>query len=501
MSTCLKVVKIDHDILELYIANIMKRRPNTTLLEWTAILLILASVLALVLQLVSYQNIRSNLQLGMTIADVPVGGMSLGDAEDTLTRVYATPVELHYQNEVFYLEPAEISFRLATESMLAIADTYRTDTSFWSSYWDYLWRRPSGPAVVPIVAEYSRSQLRNFLVDLASRYDLPPTPPKLDTQSLVVVPGSPGYNLDIESSMTIIDMALRVPTNRRVILTVQDNSNDIPTINALEKLVDSYIEQLDFNGIVSVEVVDLLSGEQLSINQGIAYAGLSIMKIPIILETYRVLDNDPLEETAKLIEGSIVESSNLYANILLSQIGNGDKIIGASVLTSNMQLLGLKNTFMAGYFDQEGGVPPVVQTSANRRTDFDTDPDAFMQTTSDDMAYLLTMLYQCGRDGGGGISLVFADLITQQECQSILSLLSRNKIATLIEAGVPEGVSVAHKHGFGDGDTIGDAGIVFSPGGDYVVVIYVWQSEYLEWENSAPIVANISRMIFNYFNS
>ena len=225
------------------------------------------------------------------------------------------------------------------------------------------------------------------------------------------------------------------------------------------------------------------------------------MKIPIILETYRVLDNDPFEETAKLIEGSIVESSNLHANILLSQIGNGDKIIGASVLTSNMQLLGLNNTFMAGYFDQEGGFPPEVQTIANRRTDVDTEPDEFMQTTSDDMASLLTMLYQCGRDGGGGISVVFADAITQQECQSIIDLLSRNKIATLIEAGVPEGVSVAHKHGFGDGDTIGDAGIVFSPGGDYVVVIYVWQSEYLEWEVSAPIVANISRMIFNYFNS
>ena len=134
MSNCLKVINIDHDILQLYIANIMKRRPNTTLLEWTAILLILASVLALVLQLVSYQNIRSNLQFGMTIAGVPVGGMTLGDAEDTLTRVYATPVELHFQNDVFYLEPAEISFRLETESMLAIADTYRTDTSFWSSY-------------------------------------------------------------------------------------------------------------------------------------------------------------------------------------------------------------------------------------------------------------------------------------------------------------------------------------------------------------------------------
>jgi len=74
------------------------------------------------------------------------------------------------------------------------------------------------------------------------------------------------------------------------------------------------------------------------------------VKIPIILDIYRMLDSDPLEETTKVIEGSIVQSSNLHANILLSQIGNGNKISGASILTSNMQLLGLTNTFMAGYY-------------------------------------------------------------------------------------------------------------------------------------------------------
>ena len=83
---------------------------------------------------------------------------------------------------------------------------------------------------------------------------------------------------------------------------------------------------------------------------------------------------------------------------------------------------------------------------------------------------------------------------------SIIELLSRNKIATLIEAGVPEGITVAHKHGFGSGDTVGDAGIVFSPGGNYVLVVYIWHSEYLEWEQAAPMAANISRMVYNYFN-
>ena len=116
------------------------------------------------------------------------------------------------------------------------------------------------------------------------------------------------------------------------------------------------------------------------------------------------------------------------------------------------------------------------------------------------MASLLTMIYQCATKAGGAFAVVFPNLITQEECQDIITLLSSNKIATLIEAGVPEGIVVAHKHGFGSSDTIGDAGIVFSPGGDYVIVMYLWRPGYLEWEMSSPIMANISRVAYSYFN-
>ncbi len=477
----------------------MRQRPNTTLLEWTAILLVLATVLALVLQLVAFQRVRATFPPGMMIANVPVGGLSLEQSEATLSQIYATPVELHFQDEVFFLEPAEISFRLALEGMLARADTYRTDTSFWSGYWNYLWRRSGYPVVVPVVAEYSTAQLREFLEDVAARYDLPPTPARIEPGSLRLRSGSPGYSLDVESSLAVIDLALRVPTNRRVVLTIRDGASVSPTTGTLGDLVNRYIEHLDFEGIVSLAVVDLQTGEELNLNPDVAYAGLSIMKIPIVLDMYRVLDFEPFAETTRVIEGTIVQSSNLHANILLAELGGGDPSSGASVLTADLQRLGLLDSFMAGYFDQEVE-PPVVRTPANQRTDINTEPDPFMQTTPADMAALLTMLYQCAQHGGGGLAVAFAGEVTRAECDAVIELLSRNKTATLIEAGVPEGTTVAHKHGFGSGDTIADAGIVFSPGGDYVVVIYLWHPVYLEWEQSAPMVANISRMVYIYFN-
>ena len=477
----------------------MRQRTNTALLEWTAILLVLASVLALVLQLVSYQRVRATFPSGMMIGGVPVGGLSLEQTAATMSQIYASSVELHYQDAHFFLEPAEISFRLGLEAMLARADAYRTDSSFWAGFWNYLWRGPGNPVMVPIVAEYSTAQLREFLQDVAARYDLLPRPVSIEPGSLRMDSGAPGYSLDVESSLVVIDLALRVPTNRRVVLTVQDSASVVPTTGTLGDLIDHYVDQMDFEGVLSLAVVDLQTGEELNINEDVAYAGLSIMKIPIVLDMYRVLNHEPFPELAKVIEGTIVQSSNLHANILLAELGDGDRTSGASVLTSNLQRLGLLDSFMAGYFDQ-AVQPPMVRTPANQRTDINTDPDPFMQTTPADMAALLTMLYQCAQDGGGGLAVAFSGAVSQAECEAVIELLGRNKTATLIEAGVPEGTSVAHKHGFGAGDTIADAGIVFSRGGDYVIVIYLWHPVYLEWEQSAPTVANISRMVYNYFN-
>ena len=64
----------------------------------------------------------------------------------------------------------------------------------------------------------------------------------------------------------------------------------------------------------------------------------------------------------------------------------------------------------------------------------------------------------------------------------MLDWLMENRIGVLIEAGVPEGTPVAHKHGWAEGEPIGDAAVVFTPGANYVLVYYVWQPEYTYWD-------------------
>jgi hypothetical protein len=81
----------------------------------------------------------------------------------------------------------------------------------------------------------------------------------------------------------------------------------------------------------------------------------------------------------------------------------------------------------------------------------------------------------------------------------MLDYLQLNELATLLENGLPPDVPFAHKVGWID-DTHGDGGIVFSPGGDYIIIMALYAPSWLEWEDSAPLFNMVSRQAFMHFN-
>ena len=476
----------------------MRRRSDTSGLEWIAIIGIVISIGLLVAQIVAYSGERERMPAGMIIADVPVGGLTPQEAGAELSRVYTAPVELHYRDAIFALDPAQISFRLDAEVMMARADTYRTESSFWGGFWNYLWRQPGKVVEVNLIAEYSDTQLRDLLIDIAQRYDSPPSAGAADSVTLTFDTGQPGYSLDVDSSMAVVDFALRQPTNRRVALTVAEGPAARPSIESLDQVIAEYLKFKQFNGVASIVVIDLQTGQEMKMNPDVAFTGMSVMKIPIIIQTYWKWDPELPPEVVEQVTQALWNSSNFHANLLLQDLGNNSALRGAGQLTTNLRLLGLQNTFMAKAFDQKDEVPP-IQSPANQRTDFNTNPDPYIQTTANDIASLLNMVYQCAGSNGGAFAVVFPGQITQSECQSMLSFMAQNRTDVQIEGGVPEGVRVAHKEGLSD-NAYGDAAIVFSPAGDYIIVEYIWTPDYLNWEYGQPLMADISRVVYNYFN-
>jgi beta-lactamase class A len=494
------------------------RRINLPILEVAGLLMILAAAMLFVTQLSQFSAERQTMPLGLTMGGVPVSGLPRTDAQARIEQIYGAPVKVMYRDQEIHLSPDQVGFRVNSEAMLSRANELRTEGTFWAGFWDYIWQRPEQAYSVDLVAEYSEDQLRAWLADVAARYDSPPTAASPSLSTLSFEAGQPGYTLNQEESFNRIDTALYKPTDRTVDLVIEQDPAPRPDMETLEALLVDYLVIRKFDGVASINVIDLQTGEELELDldlrEGgltyldcdVAYASTSTMKLPIMVEFFRYLDWTPTpgSDAYKILTETLWQSGNISANFIMQEIGFGDPFDGTKIITDSVQYLGLENSFIVAPYDNED--PPEYYSTPAREaaragTCVDTYADPYMQTTTDDLAMLLDMIYQCAEFGGGDLLAVYPDDFTPDECRMMIDLLSNNEEGQwLVMSGVPADVPVAHKHGY-TYDTHGDAAIVLSPGGDYVLAIFLWADvNWLDYSISSAIVENISAAVFNYFN-
>lgn len=492
----------------------MNNRSPFSALRWIALALILGAIILTTLQLVRFSRMRASFPEGMVIAGVPVGGLDRATAAERLLEMYTTtPVELHYRDSVIQIDPSVAEFELDLESMLAAADLARTQQSFWVDFWNYLWGRTSPPAEIPLRSRFSEERLRAYLADeIAARYDKPPVPALPAVGTVTFQQGQQGTALDIERSISLIENAFQSTSQRTVNLPLTATKPTRPTIQNLEVFLKQTIDLEEFDGLVGLFLLDLQTGEEIHFayqqgedfptNPDVAFTAASMIKIPIMISVFRRIGDQVDAETTKLLEEMIEKSGNDPADWLMESVI--DPLNAPLAVTSDMDALGLDSTFLAGQFYPGAPLLASFQTPANQRTDAFTDPDSYNQTTPAEIGMLLEDIYQCNQSGGGALMAVFPNEFTQSECQTMLNYLTRNRIGVLIEAGLPDGTRVAHKHGwvtyFGVMNTLGDAGIVYTPGGNYVLTVFVYRPGELIWDTASNLVAELSEAVYNYFN-
>ena len=459
------------------------------------LLLILLGMAALTI--VRYVNYRQHFPRPIQVGDLVLQGMDRETARQRLEEIFNQPVILRYLDQELELDPKDVGFHLYTERMLDAAWGQLSTQLDAADFLAVTLGGPARPLPVSVAADYDPQALWRELEAIAAQWNRPVRPPHLLKSELRFAPGEPARRLDIEASLPRVVDALLSPTQRQVDLVVTQEGGESARRD-MNLLRTAFQELLaDFPGVAGIFVKDLASGEEMAINGEVAFAGMSLMKIAIMEEFFRQLDRSPTVEETKLLTETMTLSGNYTANLLLAEIGEGNPYRGVRRLTESMRRIGLVNTFMATPYDEDRP-PPHIVTPANSRRDVNTEPDPYMQTTPLDMGLLLEMIYQ-GARGGGTLIAAYPGQITPEECQAMLELMKSNRIGSLIEKGLPEGTPLAHKHGW-IGDTHADAGIVFSPGGDYVLVVFLYQQGWLQWERSAPLIASISHVTYNYFN-
>ncbi len=488
-----------------------KQRSFFFFLRFIALALIFAAVALFGVELVAYSRLRSALPMGLDVAGVNVGGLTPEQAANRINQMYSLPVEVTVDDSSFQIIPSVAGFTLDMEGMLAAADLQRVNTPFWSAFWDYLWGRFNQPKAVPLRADFSKDQLSQYLTnEIAPRYNNDPVSVVDMSGSGNFLPGIPGREVNIEATTQAIQTALFSIDNRVAEIDFNTTKAPQPTQAYLKSLIKRKIELEEFDGIIEVYLLDLTTREELhfalenseEITPDIAFTAASTMKIPIMISTFIEQDLPLADNVNADIELMIEESVNTSSDRLMELLGGN---LGPLTVTENLGNLGLENSFIAGFYYFGAPLLELFDTPANSRLDVNVDPDPYNQTTASEIGMLLDDLYQCANNGGGTLIALYPDQLTQGECQQMLSYLSRNRIGVLTEAGLPDGTKIAHKHGWiteGDGliHTISDVGIVYSPAANYVICLYLWHPTQLVFDEANLLFADLSRVIYNYFN-
>jgi beta-lactamase class A len=493
-----------------------RKRSIMPFIQSASVIMILAAIGILIFYLVNFSQRQERLPSEITIAGVPVGGLSRPQALNRLESAFREPVVVYYLDSPILLDPTRIGFQINGEAMLASASAAGDLTgSFWGRFGSFLLGNAQDEsAAIELQASYDENLLEQFLLDISSRYDRASGEALYDLQTLTLQSGSAGNRLDSDAALPLVDAALRSPTSRVVSLPVTNTSVNEGNIATLQRMIESYLDSAGFapssaTTVASVYVLDLRTGEEVNINSDVAFSAASIIKVPIMLDYFRQLWLAVPPDEAWLMANSLLCSNNSSSNLMMQIIaervaGQNDIFRGIQDVTENVQYLGARNTFITAPLflgvegEQLGSIAP-PQTSPN--PNFNTNPDPFNQTTAEDMGTLFSLIYDCANYGSGLIAAYPDGEYSQSECRQMLELMRANDLLRLLQGGIPPSVPISHKNGWVN-DMSGDAGIVFPPSGrDYVIVTFLWErTEFQDYERLWPLIEGVSRAAWNYFN-
>jgi beta-lactamase class A len=429
------------------------------------------------------------------VAGVDLGGLAPDAARDKLENELAAltrPLEVQFGDAKHSLTPEEIAFTLDYDDMLAQAQS------------------AASGARVSLALSYDQAKLRELLEGLEQQ-DGPPASVSVITSTDAIsrsfaIKG--GMALDLDAAVAQIDKQLHaVGGARRVTLQPTLAAGAArPTPDQLQEQLEAMAKE--FKGTIGVYIYDLASAKQIAgLNERSAFTAASTIKLAILLNAYVNVPKFNAKQTGA-IRKMIVDSDNLRANDVMAAAAGGTStesaFEGAEQMSAMLADLGLKNTFLFVPFEsadfiklykvkfktgpKQGGEAPFTPASNTLRT------------TPYEMAQLYIYIEQCSR-GEGVLVEKYGKNLSAARCQEMIDWLKKNGDTKRMMSGLPKGADVAHKSGWIPPVVQGDAGIVRSPGGDFVISIYIYQpGERYSDKAIQALIGNFARLAYTYYN-
>ncbi len=200
---------------------------------------------------------------------------------------------------------------------------------------------------------------------------------------------------------------------------------------------------------------------------GEAMVSASLIKLFIMGAVYEQLESGALERdtAAPLLKAMITVSDNPSANELIRLLGGGDEEKGMSAVNDWCARQGYAETSLNRLMLVENGLQNT--------------------TTAADCAAMLAAIYR-------------GDCVSRAASEEMLGLLLGQTRNDRLPAGLPEGTPIAHKTGELLGLCWADVGIVYSPGGDYILCVI--SDGALTEAEAREAMAALSRQIYEILN-
>ena len=239
----------------------------------------------------------------------------------------------------------------------------------------------------------------------------------------------------------------------------------------LNKLKIQLKEMCESNGVWSIYIKDLKSGESLSINNKKMVAA-SLIKLFIMANTYQEIDSGNMKKTDEisgLLTKMITISHNESSNKLVELLGDGNQKNGMKVVNKFAMSMNFLNTEQQRDMKDSRPVPVPGEN----------------YTSVEDCAKLLESIYN-------------NKCIRPELDKEMMNLMLSQKRNTKLPALIPKGIKIAHKTGE-LGETENDVGIVFGPKTDYIIC--VMSNEVKNTDEARSRISQISKITYDFLGN
>lgn len=274
----------------------------------------------------------------------------------------------------------------------------------------------------------------------------------------------------------IIQKSLISPVIDSVSFSIAKIKNTIFPVT-LEQIVAKSLKGQE--GTYAVVIKNLKTNESYELNQDKVFQAASLYKLWVMAETYRLIEQGKLDPE-KVLSSDVVDLNNKF-NIATDSAELAEGTVSARVQDALTQMIEVSSNYSALLLASDINLSNVSRFLSDFEFSHSkiTNPPV---TTAGDIADFYEKLY-------------LGKLANKESTKQMLVLLKNQTLNDRIPKYLPDALDIGHKTGELDSFKH-DAGIVYAPQGDYIIVI---MSDTKDSASAAEQEALLSKAVYEYF--